>query len=126
MFAMVGAVTTRFEIGKLRGATGRNITQDHQEIAYAANPDVTVHAQHTYLSIAQLTGAMTLDLTLDAGLQPGDLIHASVSADATGRTLTFGANIIGANLVLGISASGGFVAQFNGTAFVVVGTHASA
>src|SRR5260221_2266420 len=64
---------------------------DVQAPAYAATLAVTITNQITFLSTAAaMTGAMTLNLTIDSQVKKGATLIVSLLSDATARTLTFG------------------------------------
>lgn len=87
---------------------------------YAATVAATIDNMLTVLTIGQLTGACTLNLTLDANLEVGAKLYVQTSADGTGRTITWGTGMSG-NAVAN-TASKSFMHEFvyNGTAFVAV------
>lgn len=69
---------------------------DVKSPAYAATVAVTIENRKTELNLA-LTGACTLDLTIDAEISrataQGGTLQLVVSADGTNRVLTYGAGI---------------------------------
>ena len=101
-------------------ATGRNITQELLEPAYAATLAVTIRAQQTYLIPGQLTGALTINATNDAEVQIGDVLVMVFSADGTARTVTFGDNFAVPALALLADEFGGVVCVWSGAAWAGV------
>ncbi len=102
--------------------TGRQITQQHENEAFAATIGVAVTGQRTTIVIAQMTGAATLNVTEDlavGALQEGDELVVITSADASSRTLTLGTKLKGANLVLLANESGIIKGHYDGTDFVM-------
>lgn len=95
---------------------------DVQSKAYAATIAATITDAKTYLNLAQMTGAATLNLTVDPQLEVGAELIVSVSADGTNRTLTPGTGMTG--LAQTINANKSHVARytFNGTSFIHTGT----
>lgn len=124
-------VSTRFENlpGGAINASGREITQNHQEVAAAATIAVTlVDAQHNYVTITgDLAAAATINLTLPSTMQDGDLLFMTMKADATGRTVTLGTKLTGAAIVLGTADDGGLQAMYDSVedAFIVIGVAVS-
>lgn len=89
---------------------------------YAAIIAVTIGNTKTVLTIAQLTGPATLNLTLSGEQAIGDELFIQSSSDATGRTLTFGTGLSGAAHAQTASKSYMYSFVYNGTAFVLSGT----
>jgi len=57
---------------------------------YAATLAVTVKQRDSFLQPAQLTGNMTINLTIDSQVTPGARLYLKVEADSTERTVTLG------------------------------------
>lgn len=95
---------------------------DEQSKDYAATIAATISNSKTVLTLAQMTGAATLNLTLDAELRAGDELLVKVSADATNRTLTPGTGMTGVAQTIVASKSFAIKYEFDGTAFLHVGT----
>lgn len=62
---------------------------------YAATVAVTITNTKTLLTIGQLTGACTLNITPSAEQAVGDELHVRVSADGTNRVITWGTGMSG-------------------------------
>ena len=75
----------------------------------------------THVNISQLSSAATINATVHPEQAPGDTVLVKVSADATGRALTFGTGF-GANPVT-IAANKTFVIafEFDGSVFRCTG-----
>lgn len=63
---------------------------DVQEPAYAAALAVDVEQMETFLQPAELTGAVTINLTVNAQVTKGAKLHLKLDADGTNRTVTLG------------------------------------
>ena len=101
--------------------TGRQITQDHKNEAFAATVAVVISEQRSTIVIAQMTGAVTLNVSEDLSLhalQEGDELHILASADASARTVTLGTKLKGANLALLANESGLVKGVYDGTDFL--------
>jgi len=57
---------------------------------YAATLAVAVKQMETFLQPAELTGNVTINLTIDAQVTPGAKLYLKLDADATNRTVTLG------------------------------------
>ncbi len=125
-------VSTRFENlpGGAINASGREITQNHQEVAAAATIAVVLaDSQYNYVTITGDLGAdADIDLTIPSAMQDGDMLYITFKADATGWTVTPGVKLTGADIVLGVSADGGLVAMYDSVTdtFIVIGSGTSA
>lgn len=93
---------------------------DVQAKAYAAPVAATITHKHTQLTIAQMTGAATLNLTVD-GVKKGSRLVVFVSADGTNRNLTLGTGLSGPVSVIAANKSFSIVFEFDGTNFVQTG-----
>lgn len=63
---------------------------DVQAPAYGATLAVSITNQATFLQPATLTGALTINLTIDASVKAGAKLYCKLGSDATARTTTFG------------------------------------
>lgn len=85
------------EVEKINWPFGK---ADKQTLAFAAAQNITIKNQLTILDFASLTGACTLNLTLDSQVQEGAIVLLKVPAsglfDLTLGTAIDGPNIIGA------------------------------
>ena len=91
---------------------------DIQSPAYAATLAATITNKGTILKPGTLTGAMTINLTLDAALKGGEELLLELTADGTNRVVTFGTGFL--MVALTVTASKTFAIQFtfDGTQFV--------
>lgn len=87
---------------------------------YAATLAVEIKQMNTFLQPAQLTGATTINLTIDAQVTPGAKLHLKLSADGTQRVATIGTGFDAAapDLTVGANATVFKSYVYDGTAFV--------
>lgn len=95
---------------------------DEQSKAYASTITATITNRKTVLSLAQMTGAATLNLTVDAEVAPGDELLIKVSADGTNRTLTPGTGFTGLAQTLTANKSYTIRYEYDGSTFLHTGT----
>ena len=97
---------------------------DVQAPAYAATLAVTIVNQVTFLSTAAaMSGAMTVNLTITAGIKAGARLMCTFLSDGTARTVTWGTGFSQANALAGvISKTKAIEFIYNGTAFVPTGS----
>jgi hypothetical protein len=95
---------------------------DLQEPAYAAALAVTVKQMDTFLQPDQLTGNVTINLTLDSQLTRGAKLHVKLSADGTQRTAALGTGFDAdaADITVGANSTVFKTFVFDGVAFVPV------
>ena len=79
----------------------------------------TISEQVTQLTISEMAGAGTLNLTVGAEVNDGAELHIIASADGTGRALTFGTGITGNNVTVTANKTWLFVAKKFGANFIV-------
>jgi hypothetical protein len=93
---------------------------DKQTPDFAATLPVTVKQMNTFLQPATLTGAVTINLTLDAQLSPGAKLYLKATADGTNRVITLGTGFNAASTAITVTASTCFCRTFvfDGTSFV--------
>lgn len=95
---------------------------DKQEPAFAATLPVTVKQMETFLQPGTLSGAVTINLTIDAQLTPGAKLYVKLKADSTtgGRAVTLGTGFDADAADFTVAASGTDFRTyiFDGTAFV--------
>lgn len=108
---MAGISKVRFPFGEA----------DLKALAYAATQAVTIDNAMTILSFAILTGACTVNLTIDSEVPIGSTLQVVVPATAT-EVLTFGTGFTATTItgVAGKTKTQGFV--YDGTTFKPVGT----
>jgi hypothetical protein len=91
-----------------------------QSPAFAATLPVTIKQMTTILKPGTLTGAVTINLTLDAQLTAGAKLHIKATADGTNRVITLGTGFDAASTAITVTASTCFCRSFvyDGTAFI--------
>lgn len=87
-------------------------------VAYAGTMAAEVKNSETIITVANLTGAGTLNLTVNEAVRKGAVLTLKTSADATGRTLTFGTGFTAAAYAIGASKSVCISFKYDGTNFV--------
>jgi len=90
---------------------------DVQAPAYAATIAATITDQMTIISPAQLTGALTLNLTINSGVRAGARILFVAVSDGTARTTTFGTGFTSPTLAGVISKTKAIEFVYDGTTF---------
>lgn len=86
---------------------------------YAATLAVSVKQMDTFVQPAQLTGAATINLTVDAQVTPGAKLHLKLSADGTGRAVTLGTGFAGlASIAVKASSTACVSFVYDGAAFL--------
>ena len=93
----------------LAGAAAPFGETENQSVAFAATVAATINDHQSVLTIAQATGALTLNLTVGASVRRGSELLIQVSADGTGRVLTYGTGFTASQPTLTITASKTFV-----------------
>ena len=95
---------------------------DQLAAAYAATIAVDVDNTKSVLTIAQMTGNATLNLTVRSEIEAGDELLIKVSADGTNRTLTPGTGMTGAAQT--ITANKSYLIRYvhDGSSFVHAST----
>lgn len=93
---------------------------DVQEPAYAATLAVDVEQMETFLQPAELTGALTINLAVNAQVTKGAKLHLKLDADGTNRTVTLGTGFDAAAADITVTANTVVFKSFvyDGTAFV--------
>ncbi|HAQ21115.1 MAG TPA: hypothetical protein DCR40_18060 [Prolixibacteraceae bacterium] len=88
--------------------------------AYAATLAVTIKQMETFLQPATLTGAVTINVTVDAQVTPGAKLHLKLTADGTQCIATIGTGFDAAapDLTVAISSTVFKSYTYDGTAFV--------
>lgn len=92
-------------------------TADVQTPAYAATITATITNLMTIINPAQLTGALTLNLSIDQGIKAGARIVFIGLSDTTARTTTFGTGFTSPTLAGVISKTKVIEFVFDGTTF---------
>lgn len=91
---------------------------DVQTPAYAATITATITDLLTIINPATLTGALTLNLTLDQGIRAGCRILVKALSDGTARTITFGTGFTSPTLAGVISKTKTMEFVYDGSSFV--------
>ena len=63
---------------------------EKKEPAYAATVAATIKQMKTFIQPAELTGNLTLNLTIDSQVTPGAMLFVKLDADGTNRTFAPG------------------------------------
>lgn len=87
---------------------------------YAATLAVSIKHMETFLQPAELTGAVTINLTVDAQVTPGAKLYIKLDADGTNRVATMGTGFDAAAPAVTVTADTvKFLTYvYDGTAFV--------
>lgn len=91
---------------------------DVQEIEAAAVMAAEVLNSETILQISEMAAAGTLNLTVSDKVPEGANLTVEVSADGTGRTLTFGTGLQGVAYAITASKKAVLTFKWNGIKFV--------
>ncbi len=92
---------------------------DTQTPAYAATLAVTITNQITFLSLAAaMTGALTLNLTIDSQVKKNAKLVCEFLSDGTARTVTFGTGMAVGTMAGVISKTKMIEFVYDGTIFV--------
>lgn len=93
---------------------------DLQEPDYAATLAIEVKQQETIVKPAQLTGALTINLTINSQLTTGAKLYLKLEADATNRVVTLGTGFDADASDITVTASTVFCRTFvyDGTVFL--------
>lgn len=92
---------------------------DIQTPAYAATIAATIQNLMTIIAPAQMTGALTINLTLDQGVKAGARLLVKALSDGTARTVTWGTGFSNATAMTGvISKTKAIEFVYDGTGFV--------
>ncbi len=95
---------------------------DAQSVAYAAAIAIAVKAKKTYVTVAQMTGALTLTVTANAAVPAGAELFVELPSDGTARDTTLSTGFSGATVAGVISKTKVATFVWNGTAFKHTGT----
>lgn len=108
--------------GENQDNTGRVITYDYKEPAYAATITVRPADSRTYVNVGQLTGALTLN-TVVTDCVAGATLVLLFKSDGTNRTVTLGTGLTSsaATIVVSANKNASVSYVFNGVAFVETG-----
>jgi hypothetical protein len=90
---------------------------DVQTPAYAATIAVTITDRMTILEPAVMTGALTVNLTIDQGIKAGARIFGAFLSDGTARAVTFGTGFTAPVLAGVISKTKALEFVYDGTSF---------
>lgn len=90
--------------------------------AYAAAVSAEVNNTQAQITIAQLTGACTLNLDVNSEMEQGARLTVRTSVDGTNRVLTHGTGMTGVATTLTANKSYALTYEFDGSTYVHVGT----
>ena len=90
---------------------------DVQTPAYATPLAITVTNLMTIIAPAALTGALTINLTIDQGIKAGARLIVTALSDATARTVTFGTGFKSPTLAGVISKTKSIEFVYDGTTY---------
>jgi hypothetical protein len=101
--------------------TGRLLKLAEVTAAYAATIAIVPNASKTFVNVAELTGAATINATVTDCVVNDELVF-TLLADGTGRTVTFGTGL-NASATIAVTADKNATVSFvyNGTTFVETG-----
>lgn len=124
--AIFGSLPKELNIFAANTFPNPNIAQpfgpaDVQSPAYAATLAVTVTNQLTFIQPGTLTGALTINLTVDASVKAGAEVHCKLTSDGTARTTTFGTGFTSVALAGVISKTLVQTFIYDGTTFLPKG-----
>lgn len=91
------------------------------QVPFASENNIEISNQETIIPMAQLTGASTLDLTIDQDVRAGAQLLVTAGSDGTGRTLTFGTGFTAPAEVQTASKNYAFSFKYDGSTFILVG-----
>ena len=94
-----------------------------QTPAYAATVAVAIDSNKSIVTIGQLTGACTLNITPHAEQKAGDELIVKTSADGTNRVITWGTSMSGNAYTNTASKSVIHNFVFDGTNFVLLSSN---
>lgn len=94
---------------------------DKQSKAYAATVAATVTNQETIIAIAELTGAVTVNLTVGSEVTAGARLTITTIADGTNRVVTAGTGMTGAAFTVTASKKATLSYVYDGTTFHCTG-----
>jgi hypothetical protein len=95
---------------------------DSQSASYAATVTATIDNTMTVLTIGQMTGACTLNLTVSAETMIGSVLLVKTSADGTNRVFTPGTGMTGVAQTNVASKSWNHKYIYDGSTFQHVGS----
>lgn len=90
---------------------------DVQTPAYAATLAVTITDRMTILKPAVLTGALTINLTINEGIKAGSRLVVTALSDGTARAVTFGTGFTSPVLAGVISKTKSIEFVYDGTTY---------
>lgn len=91
---------------------------DSQAPAYAATIAATINNTETVITPDTLTGAATLNLTINSEMPVGANLTVIATADGTNRVLTFGTGMSGAAYTVTASKTVALSFKYTGAKFV--------
>lgn len=91
-------------------------------VAFAAVMAATINNSKTVLTLAQMTAAATLNLTINSEMEVGAELIIKVSVDGTNRVLTHGTGFTGAATTLTASKSYCLTYVYDGSTYLLKST----
>lgn len=95
---------------------------DSISASYAAAVAATIDNTATVLTIGQMTGACTLNLTVSAETMVGSKLLVKTSADGTNRVITWGTGMTGVAVTNIASKSWNHYFMYDGATFQHIGS----
>jgi hypothetical protein len=95
---------------------------DVQSKDYAASIALTIKQMITFVTVATLTGALTLTASINAQVTKGAMLFVKLTSDGTARDTTLSTGITGTTVAGTISKSKLASFVYDGTTFVHIGT----
>lgn len=96
---------------------------DVQSKDYAATIAVTVNEMFTVVNVAEMTGAPTVNVTIDSQVTAGAILLMKLQSDTTARNVTLGTGLTGTTVAGVISKTKYAMFVYDGTSFIHVATN---
>ncbi len=95
---------------------------ERQNLASGAAINATVNNSEAILTIAQMTMAGTLNLSINSEMEAGSNLMVKVSADGTNRTLTLGTGLTGLAQTINAGKSYAIAFKYDGSTYIHTST----
>lgn len=96
---------------------------DVQSVAYASEVTLEVTQMLTIVTVAQMTGALTLKASVDSQVSKGARLLVKLTSDATARTVTLSDGFTGTTIAGVISKTKYADFVYDGSKFIHIGTN---